>query len=81
VFFDQSDKKLFFSYLEKTEKHLHFISSHTKEGLKELTETIFDLTYGLEKTFHLSLHDIALIDEIRNTGVLVSANGQILRLL
>ena len=73
VFFDQSDKKLFFSYLEKTEKHLHFISSHTKEGLKELTETIFDLTYGLEKTFHLSLHDTALIDEIRNTGVLVSS--------
>ena len=60
-------------FLEKTENHLHFVSSHTKEGLKELVETIFDLSYGKEKTFHLALHDNALVDEIRNAGVLVSS--------
>ena len=80
VFFDQSDKKLF-SYLEKTEKHLHFISSHTKEGLKELTETIFDLTYGLEKhfTFHYMIPPSSMKYETQE--YLSRANGQILRLL
>lgn len=71
--FEENEKELFFKYLKKTEKHLHFISCYTKEGLKELTETIFDLSYGKEKTFYLSLQDNALIDEIRNSGVLVSS--------
>lgn len=73
AFSNQEERELFFKYLEKTENHLHFVSSHTKEGLKELVETIFDLSYGKEKTFHLALHDNALVDEIRNAGVLVSS--------